>query len=68
MNMTKREVRAALGLTKDKDLAQFFGLGKAAISAWQEDEPIPEGRQWQAIALRPDIFTPAESGEGVGGG
>lgn len=56
MNMTKREVRDTLGLTMDKELAEFFGLGKAAISAWPEDEPIPEGRQWQLRAKRPDLF------------
>lgn len=56
MKMTKREVRAALGFTRDRELAQFFGVGKAAVSLWKEGEPIPEGRQWQARALRPDIF------------
>lgn len=62
MNMTKREVREALGFTLDKELAAFFGLGKAAISAWNEDDPIPEGRQWQARALRPDLFGDASVG------
>lgn len=56
MNMTKRQIREALGCTLDKELAEFFGLGKAAISAWGEDETIPEGRQWQARALRPDVI------------
>ena len=56
MKMTKREVRSALGFTLDKELAEFFGIGKGGISAWPEDEPIPEGRQWQARALRPDLF------------
>ncbi|MGH7744167.1 MAG: hypothetical protein ACREQ5_05020 [Candidatus Dormibacteria bacterium] len=56
MKMTKREVREALGFTRDKQLAAFFGLGKAAISAWRENEPIPEGRQWKARAIRPDVF------------
>lgn len=56
MDMTKREVRAALGFTLDKELAEFFGVGKAAVSNWPEDEPLPEVRQWQACALRPDIW------------
>lgn len=56
MNITKRSVRAALGLQFDKDLAEFFGVGKAAVSNWPEDEPLPEARQWQAHALRPDLF------------
>lgn len=54
--MTKRSVREALGLTMDKDLAEFFGVGKAAVSNWPEDEPLPDGRQWQARAKRPDLF------------
>lgn len=56
MNMTKREVRAALGYTLDKQLAEFFRTTKQAVSNWNEDEPIPEGRQWQARALRPDVI------------
>lgn len=59
MNMTKREVREALGFTLDRQLAEFFGVGKAAVSNWPEDEPIPSGRQWQARAKRPDIFESA---------
>lgn len=59
--MTKAEVRAALGFTLDKELAEFFGVGKAAVSNWDEDKPLPEVRQWQARALRPDVFGPALS-------
>jgi transcriptional regulator with XRE-family HTH domain len=59
MKMTKREVRAALGFTRDKQLVDFFGVGKGAVSNWPEDEPLPEVRQWQARALRPDLFRPA---------
>ena len=56
MNMTKREIRTALGFSMDKELAEFFGVGKGAVSAWPEDKPIPEGRQWQARAKRPDVI------------
>lgn len=59
MNMTKRAVREALGFTLDRQLAEFFGVGKAAVSNWPEDDPLPEVRQWQARALRPDVFGPA---------
>ncbi|MBB3802020.1 transcriptional regulator with XRE-family HTH domain [Xanthomonas arboricola] len=59
MDMTKRAVREALGFTMDRQLAGFFGVGKAAVSNWAEDEPLPEVRQWQAKALRPDVFGPA---------
>lgn len=56
MNMTKAEVRTALGFTLDKELAEFFGVGKAAVSQWGESDPLPEVRQWQARAKRPDLF------------
>lgn len=56
MKMTKREVRACLGFVLDKELAQFFGVGKAAVSQWHENKPIPVVRQWQLRALRPDLF------------
>ena len=62
MNMTKRQVREALGFRLDKELAEFFGIGKAAISAWDEDKPIPEGRQWQAHAKRPDRIPEPQPG------
>ena len=61
MNMTKAEVRNALGFTMDKELAEFFGVGKAAVSNWQENEALPEVRQWQIRAKRPDLFPTAES-------
>lgn len=61
MNMTKREVRDALGLETDVELAAFFGVTKGAVSLWPNDEAIPEGRQWQARALRPDIFGTPEA-------
>lgn len=54
--MTKRAVKAALGLHRDTELAKFFRTTKQAVGRWQEDEPIPAGRQWQARAMRPDVF------------
>lgn len=54
--MTKANVRAALGFKLDKELTEFFGVGKAAVSLWGEDDPLPMIRQWQARALRPDLF------------
>lgn len=59
--LTKRAVREALGFTMDKDLAQFFGVGKAAVSNWPEDDPLPDVRQWQARAKRPDLFSVPEA-------
>ncbi|NID15413.1 bacteriophage CI repressor [Luteibacter yeojuensis] len=62
MELTKAAVRSALGFTKDIQLAAWFGVGKAAVSNWAEDEPLPEGRQWQARAQRPDLFPSDEPG------
>lgn len=56
--LTKRKVREALGFTRDRELAEFFKTSKQAVSRWPEDEELPEGRQWQARALRPDAFMP----------
>ncbi|SEO63958.1 DNA-binding transcriptional regulator Cro [Luteibacter sp. UNC138MFCol5.1] len=62
MDLTKSAVRSALGFTKDIQLAEFFGVGKAAVSNWPEDELLPEARQWQARAKRPDLFPPEDAG------
>lgn len=61
MNITKRKIKESLGLKTDVEVAAFFGTSKQAVGAWGDDESLPEGRQWQAIALRPDVFgEPAE--------
>jgi len=59
--LTKKAVREALGFQFDRELAQFFDTTKQAVSRWGEDEPLPDGRQWQARALRPDVFGVAPS-------
>ncbi len=56
MLITKRALREALGFSRDTQLADFFDTSKQAVSAWEDEKPIPEGRQWQARALRPDLF------------
>ena len=56
MDMTKRAVKEALGIETDAELARFFDIGRWAVGQWPDDKPIPEGRQWQARALRPDLF------------
>jgi hypothetical protein len=56
MDMTKRAVKQALGITQDTQLARFFGTTKQAVGRWDEDELLPDGRAWQARALRPDLF------------
>ncbi len=56
MNMTKPQIREALGIETDTELATFFDTSKQAIYGWGDDKPIPEGRQWQARAKRPDVI------------
>lgn len=56
MNMTKPEVRKALGLETDSQLADLLGVTRSAISQWPDDAPIPMPRQWQLKAMRPDVF------------
>lgn len=57
MNMTKRQIKQALGITTDVDVAAFFGTTKQAVCGWGDDDAsIPDGRKWQAIAMRPDLF------------
>lgn len=56
MNWTKTEVRARLGIETDAELARFFQTSPSAVSQWPDADPIPEQRQWQAKAMRPDLF------------
>ncbi|KXB19094.1 helix-turn-helix domain-containing protein [Xylella fastidiosa] len=56
MDITKRVAREFLGFTMDRQLADFFGVSKAAVSKWPENQGMPEVRQWQLRALRPDVF------------
>lgn len=57
MDITKRQIKDALGIKTDVEVAEFFGTSKQAVSAWGDnDTAIPDGRKWQAIALRPDVF------------
>ncbi len=58
MEMTKRAVKAALGIETDAELARQFTpvIGRWAVGQWPDDEPIPEGRQWQLRARFPDVF------------
>ena len=58
MEMTKRNVKAALGLETDADLARVFTpeIGRWAVGQWPADEPIPVARQWELRAKFPDKF------------
>lgn len=59
MDMTKDIVKRALGIESDAELARYLGVSRGAVWLWGDDEPIPDGRQWQLRALRPDLFGPA---------
>lgn len=56
MDMSKTAVKRLLGLQADAELARFFGLSRGAVFHWPESEPIPESRQWELRARRPDLF------------
>ncbi len=56
MTITKRSAKAALGLRTDADLARVLRVKRQALTKVADDSPLPEGRQWQLRALRPDLF------------
>lgn len=66
MNMTKREVKTALGKSTDVELAEVFHIGRWAVGQWPDDAPIPPRRQWELRAKYPHLF-PVESDEKAAG-
>lgn len=56
MNITKAAVKTALRLSTDVEVARFFKTTKQAVGRWRDNDPLPERRQWQLRALRPDIW------------
>ena len=56
--ISKRDLRDKLGLKTDADLAAFFGITRAAVAQWEEEEPVPELRYLQAQAKQPGAFEP----------
>lgn len=56
MNITKPQLKAMLKMQTDTEVARFFGTTKQAVCNWGDVHPIPEGRQWQAHALRPKVI------------
>ncbi|WP_343182312.1 hypothetical protein [Stenotrophomonas maltophilia] len=57
--MTKASVKTLLGLESDAELARFFNVSRGAVFHWPEEQPIPDSRQWELKARRPDLFAPA---------
>lgn len=68
MNITKRLIKERLGFTTDVQIAEFFGVTKQAVGRWGgDDDVIPEGKQWQVRAMRPELFPDvAEQSAGQG--
>lgn len=64
MTITKALAKQLLGLSTDAELARLLGPTKQAVCRWGENDPLPEGRQWQLRALRPDLFV---TGDDVAG-
>lgn len=60
MEMTKRAVKEALGIQTDAELARQFTppIGRWAVGQWEDDKPIPVGRQWELRAKFPQTFPP----------
>lgn len=61
MDMTKAAVKKLLGLESDAELARFFDLSRGAVFHWPNDEPIPDSRQWELKARRPELFRKKDS-------
>lgn len=61
MDMTKAAVKKLLGLESDAELARFFDLSRGAVFHWPNDQPIPDSRQWELKARRPELFRKKES-------
>ena len=59
--ITKRQARDSLGVN-DAGLSRFFKVTHSAVSQWADDDPLPDARQWQLRAQRPDLF-PLPSGD-----
>lgn len=56
MDMTKRNVKQALGVESDAELARIFDIGRWAVGQWPDDEPIPTGRQWELRVKYPTLW------------
>jgi hypothetical protein len=56
MKMTRSEVKKALGMSTDVELAKVFGIGRWAVGQWPANKPIPLLRQYQLRAMYPALF------------
>jgi hypothetical protein len=56
MTITKRTAKEALGIQTDADLARVLRIKRQALTKVADNDPLPEGRQWQLRAIRPDLF------------
>lgn len=56
MNITKKQVKEALGVTTDTALAKFFDRKKQQIGQYQDDEPLPRILQLELKANHKSLF------------
>lgn len=63
MAITKAALRHKLNFRFDSQIAEFFGITQGAVAQWKENKPIPAPREWQAKALRPDLFPATKHGK-----
>jgi len=62
VDITVGQAKAALGIKTDAELARLLGVSKQAISnLGGDDSALPDGRQWQLRAMRPDLFPAPEA-------
>jgi DNA-binding transcriptional regulator YiaG len=55
--LTNAQLRERLELS-DAGLADFFGITRAAVAQWGDDDPVPELREMQAMQRKPELFQP----------
>lgn len=56
--ITKADAKRLLGLQTDVELSKWFAdqPTKQAVGKWEDNAPLPDGRQWELHARRPDLF------------
>ena len=56
MNITKTQVKKALGITTDTALADFFNVSKQLVGRYPDDKPMPRVRQLELKANHKSLF------------
>lgn len=63
--ITKTFAMQALDIRTDEAFGEWFRdqPTKQAVGKWGKDEPLPDARQWELRARRPDLFGHASAEE-----